>query len=331
LNGPIPADPDSATTSWLSTVTGCEIRSTEWIGIDFGLSGHCCRVIGRNPQGEEVDVVVKLTTEPKAAREIAFYRHYAPDTPIATPRFLGGEIAGDRGYLVLETVVEATQGDVLAGTSRRGAEAMAGALARLHGRWWNDDSDLERLRLLSPPKRSEPPVLIDETVDHFLDVRAGGLSVAHRNLIATLRSRLHTIHRVLWGGARTLIHTDAHLDNVLWMEGEPVFLDWEGAMVGPPEIDVARLLIEGMTPAQYGEFGAMAVETYRTALSRTGEGREMDDARLAAATLRSLAGIVGWIGGRETPPPGRRTRRLGRNALRATLTVYDSLAAATDL
>lgn len=328
----VPADPRSATSSWLSTVTGCEIESTEWIGIDFGLSGHCCRVIGRGPLGEEVDVVVKLTTEAKAAREIAFYRHYAPDTPIATPRFLGGDIAGDRGYLVLETVVDATQGDVLAGTSRPGAEAMAGTLARLHGRWWNDDSALERLRRLSPPKRSEPPVLMDETVDRFLDSCAEDLSVAHRDLVATLRSRLPTIHQVLWGGARTLIHTDAHLDNVLWSEGDPVFVDWEGAMVGPPEVDVARLLIEGMTPAQYGELGASALQAYRNSLSRTGgAGRDIDDARLAAATLRSLAGIVGWIGGEEKPPPGRRTRRLGRNALRATLTVYDSLATTTDL
>lgn len=276
-------------------------------------------------------MVVKLMTESNAAREIAFYRDYAPDTPIATPGFIGGDMADGRGFLVLEMVLDAVQGDVLAGTDARGAEAMAGTLARLHGRWWNDESALEPLHRLSPPERSQPPVLAAETIDRFFDRTAEDLSTTYRDLISTLAPRLSTIHGILWDGPHTLIHSDAHLDNVLWSEGDPVFLDWEGVMVGPPEIDVARLLIEGMTPAQYGEFGAVAVEAYRSALSRTGEGRDIDDIRLAAATLRSLVGIVGWIGGPEKPAPGGRTRLLGRNALRAALSVYDSLAAATHL
>lgn len=331
MTGPIPSDPDFTSLPWLTTVTDCEIRSTEWIGIDFGLSGHCCRVIGRDGQGEEVDVVVKLTTEANASREITFYRYYAPDTPITTPHFLGGEVADGRGYLVVGTVVDANQGDVLAGTTRQGAEAMAGALARLHGRWWHD-SALDRLRVLSPAKRSEPAVLADDTVDRFLSKRGAGLAAEHRDLIVSLGTRLPAIHEVLWGGARTLIHTDAHLDNVLWSGNDPVFLDWEGAMVGPPEIDVARLLIEGMTPAQYGEFGSAALRTYQETLFRTGRAEGgIDETRVAAAALRSLAGIVGWIGGAEEPPPGGRARLLGDNALRAALAVHDSLAETTDL
>lgn len=143
------------------------------------------------------------------------------------------------GYLVLETVPDAIQGDVLVGTNRRGAEAISRSLARLHGKWWDDDSALERLSSLSPPKRSRPAQLADETVDRFLRQRGGGLAPAHRNLISTLGSRLDAIHQVLWDGSRTLIHTDAHLDNVLWSDGNPILIDWEGAMVGPPEIDVA--------------------------------------------------------------------------------------------
>jgi Ser/Thr protein kinase RdoA (MazF antagonist) len=331
LTDHIPSDPRSTSLPWLSKVTGCGIRSTEWIGIGFGLSGHCCRVIGQGGQGEEVDVVVKLTTEVNASREIAFYRHYAPDTPIATPAFYGGEVADGRGYLVVDTVVDAIQGDVLAGTTRKRAEAMAGALAHLHGRWWND-SALDRLRVLSPPKRSQPAVLTDDTVDRFLSRRGEGLGAEHRKLIATLGTRLPVIHEALWGGARTLIHTDAHLDNVLWSGDDPVFIDWEGAMVGPPEVDVARLLIEGMTPVQYGQFGSAALSTYQEALFRTGRAEGgIDDTRVAAAALRSLAGIVGWIGGAEVPPPGGRTRLLGDNALRAALAVHDSLAETTDL
>jgi len=330
LTSPIPSDPRSTSLPWLSKVTGCEIRSTEWIGTDFGLSGHCCRVIGRDGQGGEVDVVVKLTTEANASREIAFYRHYAPDTPIATPPFFGGGVADGRGYLVVGTVVDAIQGDVLAGTTRKGAEAMAGALARLHGRWWND-SALDRLRPLSPPQRSQPAVLTDETVDRFLSKRGESLAPEHRSLIATLGTRLAGVHESLWGGARTLIHTDAHLDNVLWSGDDPVLIDWEGAMVGPPEVDVARLLIEGMTPYQFGQFGSAVLAAYQQALLRSGRSEGIEESRVADAALRSLAGIVDWIGGTEAPPPGGRTRLLGDNALRAALAVHDSLTEITDL
>lgn len=331
MTAPIPADPEATTAAWLAEVTGCDIDSTQWIGIDFGLSGHCCRVVGRGREGEGMDVVVKLTTEANAEREIAFYRHYAPETPIATPLLVGGEVAEGRGYVVLETVTDAIQGDVLAGTTREGAEAMARTLARLHGRWWGKETALEPLRRLSPPERSLPPRLPEDRLDRFLETRSAGLSPDQKNLISTLGSRLSAVHETLWETVPTLVHTDAHLDNVLWSGTEPVLIDWEGAMVGPAEIDVARLLIEGMTPAQYDDFGFRTLEAYRSELSGTGSGRHLDAARLAAATLRSLAGIVGWLGGDGPPPPGRRTRRLGRNALVASLAVYESLSAGDDL
>lgn len=85
-----------------------------------------------------------------------------------------------------------------------------------------------------------------------------------------------------------------------------------------------------MTPAQYGEFGREMIGTYRRILFRAHGGR-IDVARIAAAVLRSLAGIVEWIGGTDDPPPGQRALLVGRNALRATLTVHDDLSTATDL
>lgn len=291
---PIPPDPGSTTPAWLSAVTGCEIDSARWIGIDYGLSGHCCRVIGSDDEGTEVDVVVKLTTGERARREIAFYRRYAPRTPIATPRFVGGAVARDRGYLVLGTVTGATQGDVLAGTTRDGAAAMARSLARLHGRWWNQESALRPLQELSPPRRFQPPEMTGRTIERFLDAHGDDLelSSSDRDVISGLETRLGDIDEVLWQGPPTLIHTDAHLDNVLWSEAGPVWVDWEGAMAGPAEVDVARLLVEGMTPTQYLEFGAATLEAYRTEVASTGAGRDIAVDRVVAATLRSLAAMV---------------------------------------
>lgn len=333
MNGPIPADPESTTMSWLAEVTGCRVDSARWIGGDFGLSGHCCRVIGTSGDGNQVDVVVKLTTAAKATREIVFYRRYASQTAIATPRFVDGAVAGDRGYLVLGTVIDATQGDVLAGTTRDGAVEVARNLAGLHGRWWDQTTALDPLRELSPPRRSLPPQLAGDTIQHFLDTRADdlGLSPSHRQLISGLDERLPEIHEMLWQGPRTLIHTDAHLDNVLWSEAGPVLIDWEGAMAGPAEVDVARLLMEGMTPTQYVEFGADTLDAYRSELATTGPDRRIEIDRLVAAALRSLAAMVEWMGGEKSAPSGARTRQLGRNALLAALTVHDDLVDATDL
>jgi Ser/Thr protein kinase RdoA (MazF antagonist) len=66
-------------------------------------------------------------------------------------------------------------------------------------------------------------------------------------------------------GPAAWLHVDCHLDNVLWRpDGSAVLLDFAGAAVGPPEVDLARLLSEGIEPA----WRPALVEAYVDELAR---------------------------------------------------------------
>lgn len=296
----------------------------EWIGADFGLSGHTCRVRGRRGDGEVVDVAIKLSPADKSATEMAFYRWCAPSTPIQLPRFLGGNARAGRGYILFDYLDDVRQGDVLVGVDRDGVVALASSLAHLHTRWWNATApELAHIVARTRPQRSAAPTIDPNNLARFFQRHGDTLTPSQADMIRGLPSRLPEIHNLLWRGERTLLHTDFHLDNVLWApDGSPVVLDWEGAMVGPPEVDLARILIECLRPDQVEELAGVATAIYTDHLAADGiERGRIDERRLEAAAARSLAGIVGWLGAEKRPPADSRARRLGANGMAATLGV----------
>ena len=124
----------------------------------------------------------------------------------------------------------------------------------------------------------------------------------------------------LQAGDLCWIHCDAHLDNVLFRpEGDAVLLDWSGVAVGPPAIDLARLLTEGVNAGGREDLAAELVSVYASELARRGVTVVIDD--LWDALSKSLAllvqAAVGWAAREENPPPVARMRALQEQLLRS--------------
>ena len=100
-------------------------------------------------------------------------------------------------------------------------------------------------------------------------------------------------------GPASWIQVDAHLDNVLWRpDGRAVILDWCSAAVGPPVLDLARFVVEGVVDASQPERVAALVSTYAEELGIQGAraGPVELHAGFALALPPLLQGAIGWAG-----------------------------------
>jgi thiamine kinase-like enzyme len=110
------------------------------------------------------------------------------------------------------------------------------------------------------------------------------------------------------------------MDNVLFRpEDDAVLLDWSGAAIGPPAVDLARLLTEGVNAGWREDLAAELVSAYASELARGGVTVVIED--LWDALSKSLAllvqAAVGWAAREEDRPPVARMRALQEQLLRS--------------
>jgi aminoglycoside phosphotransferase (APT) family kinase protein len=189
------------------------------------------------------------------------------------------------------------------------------AIAPFHARHWRASAAGWLLRERDPAARR---AAFDAQASRFLELHGPAVPPDVRALVERLRSGLADAIARLSGGARTLVHWDLHLDNVLFDadSARPVIvLDWETVRVGSPAWDVALFL-----------FGSLAVDDRRAAerelldeyVELLGEhgvrdydgARLLEDCRLALVVL--LAAQVGWL---AQPVPDRDRERALRDAV----------------
>jgi hypothetical protein len=110
-------------------------------------------------------------------------------------------------------------------------------------------------------------------------------------------------------GPASWIQVDAHLDNVLWRpDGTAVLLDWSSAAIGPPSVDLARFITEGVVRASEQERLVALLSTYVGALRARGvAGVGLTELRstVALALPPLLQGAVGWAGRPDVVLTGR--------------------------
>lgn len=318
----LPANVTDITAEWLEealselpVLEGADVTDITEIGSGYGLAGSAARVGLRTPGSQQTDgrvlqpmattsaaapqasaVVLKLAPRRSGAAELAFYRDVAPRMPCRVPRCFGGWVdadpEADRAVLVLEALAVHEQGDVLIGATTDQAHAVLGAAAAFHAAFAQDaPSSLPRLTY-------DVDVLqrrLAERTGPFLDRHAETLPAAVRKRIDDLSAHVETGSAVLAATPATLVHTDFHLDNVLFLDrGEPAVLDWPGARRGAAAIDVARFLVEGVADALLPEHAAL-VAHYRDSRARAGApvGSEFDD-QLDAALDLQLVHMINW-------------------------------------
>jgi aminoglycoside/choline kinase family phosphotransferase len=101
------------------------------------------------------------------------------------------------------------------------------------------------------------------------------------------------IARELAAAPPVLCHRDYHSWNILWRDGAPVIIDFQDALLGPAEYDVASLLTDRITP----ELIDPAAEARLLAYYWTRRGRPADEdrRRYALVGLHRALKVIGRL------------------------------------
>lgn len=280
----------------------------ERIGLEYGLSGRTYRLSGTTWSAGHRTLVIKVESADKIGRAAAFRTVNEEHLSGAIPASYGWYIEDDRGLILLEDVTAAEQGDELVGCSVDEAESVIDVVAHLHSVSWLESGD-------QTPAEVERWVPRAWEAERWED-RMGRAHFRYRdrftaNLVETLadfNEEALAASKEIGAGPATWIHHDPHLDNLLWrIDGSPVLLDWSGAVIGPPAVDLAVLVMSLSLGEQSPMRPADVISSYTAALNRHGVSRHA--ARVSEMTSLGLKplmrGLIGWAGYPGEDPQGR--------------------------
>jgi len=297
-----------------------QVLSATRIGIGYGLSGQIHRVVAETARGGVTSFVVKQDGSSEVERELLFRSNCDERLRGCIAECFGGtsDSRSGRGVLVLEDVASARQGDVLRGCTDVQARAVVRALARVHAVSWSAREDTSPRSL---PRWRPTPMERDRWADRLGRARERFPEILNQSLVAEIHDlpdQVASSVGQLTPGAVSWIHVDAHLDNVLWRpDGTAVLLDWANAAIGPPEVDLARFIFEGVVDPSRPERVGTLVSTYAEELQVQGGRARPKDLllRLALALPQLWQGVIGWAGREDLELTGR-PATVCENALR---------------
>jgi hypothetical protein len=331
----IPETPEDVTPEWLTAVMtdagvlqAGRVTGAEWnpVGEEYGWTGLVGRVglryqeaagelpaslivklpmaTGETVSGwrarQERDPALMRQHYERCAREHRFYS----ETPVAfAPRlyYSAADEAQQRVVLLLEDLSGGRQGDELDGCSVDDARLVIDQVTSLHARWWGDRALASGFPMSEQDSRVRQERYVGQ-VDLFLERYGDLLPNGLIDVLDRLRSQLVVVREALHARAKTLIHADLHLDNMLFDargEGHSVtVLDWQTVRVGPPAIDVALFLFGSLSVEDRRAAESELLERYIGLLSTNGV-REYTIEELrhdcGLALLLVLAGTVEWL------------------------------------
>jgi aminoglycoside/choline kinase family phosphotransferase len=335
----VPADLADVTPGWLTAAlrqgggpAGVEVVTLDarCIGADRGFTGVVARLrptYRRGGVGGPASMVVKLpmaerdapssyraavSADPGAtgrhfrrcAAEVFFYRDLAAGLGggVLSPLYTAVDDRAHRVVLLLPDLAAARPGDALVGCSPEEVDAVLRSVAPLHAAWW------------ARPAGRRPgwlPVLLTDAasrqeryraqVDVMLARHGDTLPAPARATLLRLRNTLAGVLTGLAGAAVTVVHTDLHLDNVMFHARahgpQAVILDWQGVAAGPAVVDLAGLVVGSLSPTQRRSAEGGLLHRYHTMLREhgvVGYGWQRLGADYRLAVLRHAAGLAGW-------------------------------------
>jgi hypothetical protein len=205
-------------------------------------------------------------------REVNFYRHIAPTVSIHTPRvYASGFDPGSHDFFLLfEDMAPARGGDQLTGCDVADAATAMVEIAALHGPRWGDPA-LDALDWLGlPPPETERIVQLVAPVAELFRERYQ--DVLEREVMAAVMRLVPLAHRMMFDVpvARTVVHGDFRLDNVLFdAKGGSLklaTLDWQTVGRGCGTLDAAYFLGAGLRTWDRAAHEADLVRLYHEAL-----------------------------------------------------------------
>jgi hypothetical protein len=296
----VPADSDGITSDWLTTALreAGAISHVRVTSIQSGPVGH----MGMTGQLRRLRISYDKAAEPGAPRsllakfsardpevrttvhsigfyerEIGFYREFAADCPVRTPRCYFGELEMDSGMslLLLEDLTWMRNLDSTGGALDE-VELVIRELGKLHAAWWGD-ARLDQTPWLPMKGIMTPdqaPVVLIQNWESFLSKLS--IPVTEEVLSAgELCARyLSAVSISMYTQApRTLIHHDVQGDNLLVAgDGEPslAFVDWQLTTAARPVVDLADFLVAHLEPSERRRHEDRLLEIYHSVLTERG-------------------------------------------------------------
>jgi hypothetical protein len=336
----VPPDPDSITPDWLTTslyeagvVDRARVTSIQSGPVgQMGMTGQISRLrisYDKAEPGAPRSLLAKFSAQNPEIRatvhsigfyerEIGFYREFAADCPVRTPRCYFGEIEMDSGasLLLLEDLSWMHNLNSAAGGSVDDVELVIRELGKLHAAWWGDarldqTAWLPLKGILTPDRR---PLVLAQNWESFL----GKLSIP---VTEELLSAGELCARYLYAVSfsmyteppRTLIHHDVQGDNLLVAgDGERslALIDWQLTTAARPVLDLADFIVAYLDTPERRRHEDRLLETYHSVLTEHGvTGYPLDqcrdDYRMALLIPASqLATAVGLHPGLTATPDG---------------------------
>jgi len=276
--------------------SGMAAVEAERVGADLGFAGEVYRVC----LDDGSQRALKRSSGNDGRAELDFYRHFASRMGADVPHFFAGHRDGDVTWVLLE-FVGGLPGDVLRGSTKEQALALARTLGRIHRRTPED-----------------PPTWLstwEARLDHrltrvrgakaaFVEGYGGVLTTKARRVVETLEEALPGWAATLEAAPHALAHTDFHLDNMIFAARGPVVCDWQTVRWAPQAFDWSRLLLECVHPEARRLWMDALIRVYHEAVGTT---------PCAATDPESVRAAVGWslacvMPSRFLYAPGRSSR-----------------------
>jgi aminoglycoside/choline kinase family phosphotransferase len=231
--------------------------------------------------------------------EVGFYRDFARQLPVSTPRCYFADIAPDEiGFvLLLEDMSPARQGDQMDGVSLPVARQAVGELAKLHASTWNDPS-LGQRDWLSSLARDQAEVYESQrsVTSGFLARFAGRIGQDVVSVVEWMADGCQNLIDGLAEQPAVLIHWDYRADNILIdARCEPpavIVVDWQTLTVGPPAQDLAYFLGASLVPELRRAHERSLVAEYYDAVLRLGVTGYTRDRCWRGYQLGSFSGLT---------------------------------------
>ena len=207
------------------------------------------------------------------ARESRFFADLAPSAATRVPRCYAnlGDARTDRWLLLLEDVGDSTAAGQTQGASRHQALAALAEIAGLH-RQYDGVRPTEWLPGFDRGPLTALQHAVQYAVEPFLQRYGEQLPVGGADLLRRFAPRLSAWAQRQARTSLSVVHADYRLDNVVFRaSGEVVVLDWQTALLGAGEMDLASFVVTSLTVEDRREWEGVLFEHYADARGRTVE------------------------------------------------------------
>lgn len=270
-------------------VVGIEV---EQIGADAGILGALARVhlaYAGSASGPQ-SVIVKLPTDapPNRAigmafkfyeREGRFYSDLGNEVGLPVPlcHLAHTEPEHEEFVLVLEDLRHFAQTDQATGASLEHARLAVEAVARMHGRWWDDprqDAFEWMPRIDGPLERDQTLEVYNDGWAPFLARFGDDLSSEQIEAGSLIRLKFPGVIDRLGRQPTTIVHGDYRIDNLFFDVTSPsrplVAIDWQIAMRSRGLVDVAYFIGGSLRVDDRRRYERMLIDEYHAVLTSCG-------------------------------------------------------------